>query len=62
MTASRWRWVVVVMPRGDVVRLTHENNPEAPMRYIDNDGVLEDGTPVVVNGTHIALAWKEPVR
>lgn len=61
MTANG-HWVIVVSPRGDVVRLTdryNEFDDAAALFGMALTGHLEDGTEVTVRGTHVALAWHE---
>lgn len=59
------RWVVVVAPRGDVVRLTDRYSCETSLRALVAcivEGHFDDGTFVYINGSQIALAWLEPVE
>lgn len=55
-------WVVVVSPRGDVVRLDtfyDQFEDGGSLFGLSLRGRLDDGTRVTVRGSHVALAWRE---
>lgn len=57
---SAWRWIAVVMPRGDIVRLDEQFCASQPAALFGMvlEGENEDGGRVTVRGDNVSLVWR----